>query len=145
MTISLREVTAANLNAVLNLKVKPEQTGFVATNARSIAQGHYDDKAWFRAIYADETPVGFVMLSIDTEKPEYYLWRFMIDADQQGKGYGYQALQTIIDYVRTLPNAKTLTLSHGEGEGSPEPFYKKFGFEHTGEVDGDELVMKLDL
>jgi diamine N-acetyltransferase len=50
--------------------VRPEQRGYVAPNAISIARGHFEPRAWFRAVFADETPVGFVMLSEDSDKQE---------------------------------------------------------------------------
>lgn len=144
-TVSLREITQETVNSILNLRVTKEQEQFVASNAVSIAQAHFSEDAWFRAIYADETPVGFLMLSDQPDKGAYYLWRFMIDAQHQGKGYGRCALELLIDHVKTRPNAKELFLSHVPGPGSPENFYLKLGFEHTGEQTGEELVMKLTL
>lgn len=65
-TITLREVTKENLWDIFALEVAPEQSNFVATNEMSIAQAYLDREiAWFRAIYVDETPVGFLMLSDD--------------------------------------------------------------------------------
>ena len=141
--VTLREVTQDSLRSVLALKVKPEQEQFVANNAVSIAQAHFEPKAWFRAIYAGETPVGFVMLFDDPDAPEYYLWRYMIDARYQRMGFGRQALQLLIDYVRARPAAKELLLSYVPAEGSPEPFYASLGFVNTGEVHDGENVMRL--
>ena len=142
-TVSLREITRETVNSILDLRVSKEQEQFVASNAVSIAQAYFSPDAWFRAIYADETPVGFLMLSDQPDKGEYYLWRFMVDAQHQGKGYGHRALELLIEHVRTRPNAKELFLSHVPGAGSPEGFYHKLGFEHTGEKADEELVMKL--
>ena len=144
-TLSLREVTQETVNSILNLRVTKEQEQFVASNAVSIAEAHFSEDAWFRAIYADETPIGFLMLSDQPDKGEYFLWRFMVDVQHQGKGYGSRALELLIDHVKTRPNAKELFLSHVPGTGSPEGFYRRLGFEHTGEQAGDELVMKLTL
>ena len=144
-TVSLREITKETVNSILNLSVTKEQEQFVASNAVSIAQAHFSEDAWFRAIYADETPVGFLMLSDQPDKGEYFLWRFMVDAQHQGKGYGHRALELLIEYVKTRPNAKELFLSYVPGSGSPETFYRKLGFKHTGEQAGEELVMKLTL
>jgi diamine N-acetyltransferase len=143
--VSLREVTGDTVRHIIRLKVKPDQTSFVADNATSIAQAHFEPKAWFRAIYADETPVGFVMLFDDPEGPEYYLWRLMIDGRYQHLGYGRRAMQQLIDYVRSRPNATELLTSYVPGEGSPEPFYTSLGFANTGEVDDGENVMRLVL
>ncbi len=143
LAVSLREITRDNLTPILKLSVKENQNKFVAPNAVSIAQAHFEEHAWFRAIYAGEEPVGFVMLYIDTSKATYHLWRFMIDQRFQGKGYGEQALELVIDYVRSLPDAKEFSLSYVPAEGGPEPFYRKFGFVETGEWDDDEKVMCL--
>lgn len=142
--VSLREVTKDNLSDVLRLKVKPEQEKFVASNAVSIAQAHFEEKAWFRSIYADETPVGFLMLYDDPDTNDYFLWRFMIDARYQGMHFGQRALQLLIDYVRALPGATELLLSYVPEDGSPEPFYRSLGFIDTGEIHDGENVMKLE-
>lgn len=144
-TVTLREVTQETVNSILNLCVTKEQEPFVASNAVSIAEAYFSTEAWFRAIYADETPVGFLMLSDQPDKGEYFLWRFMVDAQHQGKGYGRRALELLIEHVKTRPNAKELFLSHVPGPGSPEGFYRKLDFEHTGEKADEELVMKLTL
>lgn len=143
--VSLREITAETLREILNLKVSEDQEKFVAPNAVSIAQAHFSDKAWFRAIYADDTPVGFVMLYDDSEKPEYFLWRFMIDKTHQKKGFGRKALQLLIDHVKTRPGADTLLCSYVPGEAGPKDFYLKYGFTPTGQEEGGEIVIELKL
>ena len=143
--VSLREITKETLRDILRLKVGDDQQHFVANNAVSIAQAHFEPKAWFRGVYADETPVGFVMLSDDPDTPEYYLWRFMIDRRYQGRGYGWQALQRLGEHVKSRPGAVELLVSYVPGDGSPGEFYHKFGFVDTGEEDDGELVSKLTL
>lgn len=143
--VTLREITQETLQPILKLEVRDDQSHFVAGNAVSIAQAHFSDHAWFRAIFANETPVGFVMVYVDEDKPEYFLWRFMIDKNHQGKGYGYRALELVIEHVRTLPNASEMFTSYVPGEGSPGPFYGRLGFIETGEVLDDENVMRLDM
>lgn len=145
ITVTLREITRENYREILKLKVSGDQNQFVATNAISLAQANFHPEAWYRGIYADDTPVGFAMLEIDTEKPDYYLWRFMIDKDHQGKGYGYQAMKLLIEHVKTLPNASEFFLSYVPADGSPQKFYEKLGFEDTGEVEEGENVMRLSL
>lgn len=143
--VSLREVHAENLFPVLRLKVRPDQEQFVANNAVSIAEAHFSPVAWFRAIYADETPVGFVMIVDDAANEEYFLWRYLIDGRYQGLGFGRKALLQVIDYVRTRPGARQFGLSYVPGEGSPEGFYAGLGFVNTGKVIDDEAEMVLDL
>ena len=144
--ISLREVTKENLRDVFRLKVAPDQERFVAPNAISIAQAYFDrDVAWFKAIYADETPVGFVMLHDEPAAPKYYLWRLMIDHRYQKLGYGAKALSQVIDYVRQRPGAHELFTSVVPGPGSPGPFYETLGFTYTGDMDEGERVMRKPL
>jgi diamine N-acetyltransferase len=125
--------------------VREDQKQFVASNAVSIAQAYFSEYAWFRAIYADDTPVGFVMLEDQPEKPEYFLWRFMIDARYQGMGFGRRALEMLIEHVRTRPNATELLTSFHEGDGSPQGFYEKLGFRLTGDWEEGEALMRLPL
>ncbi|MCF7904370.1 MAG: GNAT family N-acetyltransferase, partial [Candidatus Marinimicrobia bacterium] len=132
-TVTLREITKTTYREILNLKVGENQKQFVAANAVSLAQANFHPEAWFRGVYAGDTAVGFAMLEIDTEKPEYYLWRFMIDEKHQSKGYGYQAMELLIRHVRTLPRATEFLLSYVPAQGSPREFYQKLGFEDTGE------------
>lgn len=144
--ISLREVTKETVRAICRLEVTPEQRGFVAPNAVSFAEALFSpDVAWFRAVYEGEVPVGFVMLSDDPSKPEYYLWRFMIDAAHQRRGLGSRALELVIEYVRTRPGARELLTSIVPGEGSPGPFYESLRFTYTGVEDDGELVMRRGL
>jgi diamine N-acetyltransferase len=144
-TVSLRPVTAENVYDVMRLRVTKEQEQFVADNARSLAEAAYNQYAWQRAIYADETPVGFVMLYDDPHTPEYFLWRLMVDHRYQRMGFARQAIAQVVDYVAGRPNAAVLGVSYVPGEGSPQPFYAALGFAETGEVVDDEKVMRLDI
>ncbi len=143
--VSLRIIDEGNLMPVIKLGVTAAQEQFVAPNSVSIAQHCYTTDSWMRAIYAAEDPVGFVLLSERRNVPRYYLWRFMIDARFQGLGYGRAAMELVIDYVRTLPNAGELFLSYVPADGGPRDFYAKLGFEDTGVQHGDELEMVLRL
>ncbi|MCP3919748.1 MAG: GNAT family N-acetyltransferase [bacterium] len=143
--ITLREVTKDNLRAVLRLSVTEDQRQFVAPNPVSLSQAYVSLDAWPRAIYADDQPVGFVMLSLEPEKPEYWVWRFMIGADHQRNGHGRGAMHAVVEHVRTLPGATELKLSFVPAANSPQPFYESLGFELTGEEEEGEKVMRLAL
>jgi len=143
--VSLREITANTVRAICQLDVSEAQKHFVAPNSVSIAQAYYEPKAWFRAIYADDTPVGFVMLYDNPDEPEYFLWRFMIDAHYQKLGFGKRAMDLLIDYVRSRPGARELRLSCHPGEEGPEPFYRHYGFALTGRMLESEAEMRIDL
>lgn len=143
--VSLREVTKETVRAIVRLQVAEGQKHFVASNAVSIAEAYFEPNAWFRAIYADETPVGFIMLYDDAESQSYILWRYMIDERFQGMGFGRRALEQVFDYVRTRPGATELLTSYVPGDGNAGPFYEKLGFAHTGREEDGEIVLRLDL
>ena len=145
--VTLRKVTSYTVRTICQLTVADNQKRFVTPNAISIAEAYFRKEAWFRAIYAGETPVGFVMLYEVPKYGAYAVWRFMIDARYQGRGYGNRAMELVINRIRKRPNAKALTLHVVRGEGSPEGFYRKFGFELTGKIEPEsgQHEMKLDL
>ena len=142
--VTLQEITRKTLRQILDLRVSEYQRNFVADNAVSIAQAHFSDVAWFRAVYAGDTPVGFVMVHDEPAKPEYFLWRFMIDQRFQGKGFGSKALQQVIAYVKSRPNASFMETSVVQKPGGPQPFYERAGFRLTGAMEEGEAVMRLD-
>ena len=146
-TVSLREITEETVVEVCKLSdtLTEPQNRMVAPNALSIAQAHFSKYAWFRAIYADESPVGFIMLSDDPDEQEYFLWRLMVAKPHQGKGFGRSAMELLTEHVKTRPGAKELLTSCGQGEGSPEGFYSKLGFKRNGQMVDDEVVLSLGL
>jgi diamine N-acetyltransferase len=81
----------------------------------------------------------------DSDKPEYYLWRLMIGDGHQRQGYGRRALELLVEYVRTRPNATELLTSYVPADGGPEPFYRRLGFIDTGKIDDGAVVIKLAL
>jgi diamine N-acetyltransferase len=149
--ITLRPITAETVRAITSLSVSESQRGFVAPNAVSLSQALFAPEAWYRAICLGEEPVGFVMLEDESlrspppDNPKVGVWRFMIDAKFQGRGIGRVALLRVIEHVRSKGLFGTLKLSYVPGPGCPEPFYLGLGFRHTGEVDGNEIVLELPL
>jgi diamine N-acetyltransferase len=148
--VSLRPLTASNRPAVQALRVSPSQEGFVSGVAESLREAaeHPGARALYWAVYADDTPVGFVMIADEVEGPDYiphYLWKLLIDARYQRQGLGTATLDLVVEYFRGRPAVEALTTSAGEGEGSPIAFYERYGFEQTGERHGDEVVLRLAL
>ena len=103
MKIILKSVDETNRDAVIALSVREDQP-FVAPNDYSLKQAEetnaeYPGVARPFAIYAEDRLVGFCMFSFapeaEDEDDRYWLWRFMIDKNEQGKGYGQAALDEI--------------------------------------------------
>ncbi len=123
----------------------------MASNALSLAEALFNVEAWYRAIYVGESPAGFVVLydeslrSAPPTAPQIGLLRFMIDTKFQGQGIGAAALQQVIAHVQSKRVFSSLVTSFVPGPGSPEQFYLRAGFRHTGEVDDGGVVLELPL
>ena len=157
--IGLRKVDNGNVWEICSLKVKCAQKDFVASNVESLAEAFAVRESGGVAlpfgIYDDDVPVGFVMLGYDlvpgeTDMPEiakgnYCIWRFMIDEKFQRKGFGRQALQLVLDYIKTFPcgKAEAVYLSYEPENTGAAALYHAFGFKENGEKDGDEIVAVL--
>jgi diamine N-acetyltransferase len=145
--VTLREITSETVRAVTKLAVRPDQEGFVAPNAVSLSQALFSDEAWYRAVYADEELVGFVMLSDESLKrqpppePSIGLWRLMIDAKHQGRGIGREVIRLVLEHVRSRPGIRRFYTSYVPGPGGPGPFYLGLGFVPNGEIDDGEVVV----
>ena len=153
MTITLREVTEDNARDVLALCLAPGQERFVSSVADSLAEADENPQGnpWFRAVYADDRPVGFVMLSWDVEPqpPEingpWFLWKLLIDHRHQGRGYGLEVVRQVVELVRGQGATELLT-SHVPGEGGPAGFYARLGFVPRGDLDPDgEIILRRTL
>ena len=136
--VTLRSVDDDNVQAVIDLSVTDAQQEFVAPNVKSLAQAFATTNVWVRAVYADQTPIGFVMLSDDEEKPRYYLWRFMIDERYQSMGFGKKAMRLVHAYVRSRPGGDRIFLSYVPADGGPGGFYSSLGYVDTGRVHAGE-------
>lgn len=150
--VHLRQITDDNHDAVCALRVQQDQERFVASVARSLddAAATPDANPWYRAVYSGDEPVGFVMLSwnVPPGRPgirgPYFLWRLLIDEQHQRRGVGREVLTQIADLVRS-DGATELLTSYQPGDGEPWPFYQRFGFQPTGEIDDGEIVLRLAL
>jgi diamine N-acetyltransferase len=151
MRVELREISEETVYAVTQLKVAAKQEQFVATNAVSLAEALFSPRAWFRAIYADDELVGFVMLADDTllePRPvpcEVAVWRLMVDHRFQGRGIGRECMLQIIDHVKEKQGVDLFYTSYAPGDGDPSNFYKRLGFAPNGLMDEDEIVLEFEL
>ena len=149
--VSLRPLNESNRHAVEALRVSQSQEQFVSGVADSLleAAAEPDGRALYWAVYAEDKPVGFVMISDEVAGPGYiphYLWKLLIDERYQGQGFGTATLDLIVEYFRGRPGVEVLSTSAGQGKGSPITFYERYGFQQTGEiVFDDEVLLRLEL
>ena len=149
--VSLQPLTESNRADVEALRTAPAQERFVSGVVDSLLEATEEPggRAIYWAVYDDETPVGFVMISDEVDGPEYfpqYLWKLLIDERYQRRGYGTATLDLVVEYFRNRPGVEVMRTSAGQGEGSPLPFYERYGFERTGDIVFDnELLLRLQL
>jgi diamine N-acetyltransferase len=147
--ILLKEINAKNVIPIIRLSktLSKAERKNVADNSVSIAQGSLSEYSLMRGIaiveHQVETYIGFVMLhigaskddGIDVEGP--FLWRMMIAAPYQNKGYGKAVLDQIIELL-DKDGYNFLKTSVSLKEKSPLKFYLNYGFTLIDELFGDE-------
>ena len=146
--ITLRPVTLENRRQIFQLDVTEEQRRFVASNLSSaatawvlITNGGYPVTF---AIYADEEPVGFALITYGMNSYElpsvaegnYNILRLMIDRRYQGRGYGREAMRLILEYIRTFPlcPAELVWIQYAFDNLVAKKLYESFGFRENGEI-----------
>ena len=155
--IELRDiVTEADRAAALAVERGAGQDTFVASVEESFldAERYPEARARFWAVYAGDEVVGFTMISdgigedVLADDPTlvgpFFLWRLLIDRDHQRLGYGTATLDAVVAYVRARGATELLT-SYTAGDGSPGPFYERYGFVPTDRIVEGERVLRFDL
>lgn len=142
-------VTPDNVTDACRLTVAPGQQRFVAPVAQSLAEAYVQpDVAWPRLVYDGDRLVGFVMGAFDPESPIWFfrsgIWRLNVAADEQGKGYGRFAVEAVLAEARRR-GADRATVLWVPGEDGPEGFYRRIGFERTGEEFHGQVVGSIAL
>ncbi len=141
-TVELRKIDNNNLEECISLRVADEQSQYISSNKGSLKEAEENmDVARPFAIYVDGKMVGFTMFATNDR---YWLWRFMIDKDMQGKGFGHLALEEIIKYFKDN-GATNIKLSTKESNVKALSLYHKFGFKENGEMNAEETVLELFL
>ena len=83
------------------------------------------------------------MIIYDYDIPEYDIWHMMIDESVQGKGYGTEALDRVIEYIRTKPfgDSGRIALTCNKNNPVARKLYESKGFSATGAEDEDDIEM----
>ena len=144
----LRPITEENFIDAFHLKLLPEQERFVSHPIRSLAQAYvYRNQCQPFGIYVKNQMVGYVMVIYDDAVPEYDIWHMMIDASMQGRGYGGEALDRVIDYIKTKPfgDSRRIALTCNKDNAVARRLYERKGFSATGVEDEDEVELVLSI
>ena len=89
--------------------------------------------------------VGYVMVIYDYDVPEYDIWHMMIDEAEQGRGYGREALDRVIEYIMTKPfgDSNRIALTCNRKNAVARKLYENRGFTATGNADEDEIELAM--
>ena len=146
--VELKAITEENFLDAFHLRLAPGQEAFVSHPIRSLAQAYvYRNQCQPFGIYADGKMVGYVMVIYDYDVPEYDIWHMMIDEAMQGRGFGGQALDRVLDYIRTKPlgGSDRVALTCNKNNAVARKLYESRGFRLTGVADEDEEELVLTL
>jgi len=144
--IELKPITEENFIDAFNLTLAPGQERFVSHPIRSLAQAYvYRNQCQPFGIYKEGRMVGYVMVIYDYDIPEYDIWHMMIDERAQGHGYGREALDRVIEYIRTKPfgDSSRVALTCNRDNVNARRLYEDKGFNPTGNEDEDEIELTM--
>ena len=161
--LHLEKITKANASEIIELKVRRDQKGYVASNALSLAHAYValsnNQAVYPFGVYLGNKPIGFIMVGFnahflgdedpDVLKKQYFIWRFMIDKRYQGKGYGKQAFNLAVEFVKTFPAGKAdlCWVSYEPTNEVAKKLYASCGFKEAPEYykEGEEMPAILKL
>ena len=150
----IRPVIKDNWRELIRLKVRDDQTHFVASNLYSIAEAQFGDEyeghwdLYPFGIYDDEgSPVGFLMYGINLDHPEQqaFIQRLMIDDKFQGKGYGRFGMQKVLEIFQAEARIQRVGISYEPENEAARKLYASLGFEETGKMIEGEVEAVLQL
>ncbi len=140
MSISLRQITKENYEAVCELDVLKEQEGYVACNMWSLVEASYNDGHITRAVYKAEEVVGFLMWVLENNR-KVSIWRFMTDAKFQQQGIGREALNLALDEIKSIVGLSEIEICYNPQNPVAKGFYSSFGFKEVGMDEDDEDML----
>ena len=129
------------------LAVREDQRRFVSEPNRILARAYAcrELRSQARIVYKDGLPVGMALWYDWPEAEQYVFSQLFIDRHYQRMGLGMEAARLVLDELRTDGRYPKVCLCYIEGDEPARLLYEKLGFRHTGEADGDEIIMDLTL
>ena len=147
--LRLEELSAATIVAVNSMSLKPGQEQFLAPVsygvAATVANPH---TTWQRVVLSGDEVVGFVSANFDPEEPQEHfrsvIWRVNVDADDQGRGIGRFAIDSVLDEARARGIGHVDVMYEGGADG-PQAFFERVGFTPIGETEFGETIARRTL
>lgn len=147
--LRLEELSASTIVAVNNMSLKPGQEEFLSPVSYGIAATVVNPQtSWQRVVLDGDDIVGFISANFDSAFPQEHfqsvLWRINVDADEQGRGVGRFAVQSLMDEARTRGMDHVNVIYEAGGAG-PEAFFERVGFSPVGETEYGEVIAEVRL
>lgn len=127
------------------LTVHKHQQSYVASNLATIAESKFEKHYRLRAVYKNNTVVGFVAYCRDDEpniENLYWIFRFMISRQYQGKGYASKAIKIVLKEIQ-CEGCREIRTMYKPDNKIAEKLYKKFGFKQIGLLDDGDILLEL--
>lgn len=145
LLITLKPVSKENWVACAKLELSPEQANFLAPNLYSIAESKFEPHYQPRVICLADQVIGFLMYCPDTDLPDpelYWLFRFMLGAEYQGKGYGAIAIHLALAEIK-LAGARRVITMHKLSNEIASRLYRRMGFCEVGFAEDGDVELEL--
>lgn len=147
--LRLEELSAATIVAVNTMSLKPGQEQFLAPTSYAVAAAVVNPStAWQRVVLNGDEVVGFVSANFDPDAPHEHfrsvLWRINVDADDQGRGVGRFAVESLIEEARRRGMGH-VDVIYEEGQDGPDAFFRRVGFTPVDETEFGEVVVEIRL
>jgi diamine N-acetyltransferase len=140
--VKLVELNEDNWYECCQLEVSKEQSGFIESNAISIAQSKFEPTLKTYGIYFEDRVVGFLMYnSIAEELDGHWVYRIMVDKSFQGKGIGKAATEQMIAEMQKLPEVKKIVVGYHPDNTGAHHLYASLGFIDHGDRFGKEMAV----
>ncbi|WP_407922528.1 GNAT family N-acetyltransferase [Brevibacillus choshinensis] len=143
--VEIVEVHAGNWYECCQLEVDESQKGHIETNAVSIAQSKFEPTLKPFAILFDGKIVGFLMFNSALEELDgYWIYRIMVDKNNQNRGIGKRATQLMIQEMQKLPAANRIVVGYHPANKEAHQLYAGLGFIDRGDRFGKEMAVVLE-
>lgn len=143
--VRLEKITSENHLECHKLEVVENQKAFVSSTVLALAKAYvYRDIVTPFAIYDDNLMVGFIMVRFNKEFENYFVWQLLIDEKYQNKGYGRQAMNLAIEWMRKDERCKSIVTCYKDGNDAAKKLYEGLGFVEM-EHDPDDGCNEVDL
>lgn len=143
--IRFEEIDSGNWRE--DLQVAPEQKEYVADTTTILARayGYRNEGSRAYLICDDDEYVGMILYYECEDLNAFIFSELLIDARYQRRGYGREASLMALEEMRKNGKYDQVYLCYIDGNEAARNMYLSLGFEHTGEDDDDEIVMRKKL